>query len=121
MKQSPSVPYQCVNSAAVAAQINIDPSATFEGAGGSTTFTPARAKVVQGVLCNGYTFTLTTSAGARVHGMLYVNPSNGRLREEDATTTIKSTTTGKNVPATTVAIWSNYNSSALTIPTVPAA
>jgi len=116
MKQSPSVPYRCVNSAAVAAQINIDPSATFEGAGRSTTFTPARAKVVQGVL----TFTLTTSAGARVHGMLYVNPSNGRPREEDATTTIKSTM-GKNVPATTVAIWSNYNSSALTIPAVPAA
>lgn len=117
---SPSAPYQCVTSPAAAARINLDPSATFQRAGVSTTFTPAKPKMVLGQQCSGYTFTVT-SKGARAHGILYVNPTNGRPREEDVTTTAAASTTGKTTTVKTIAIWSNYDDPALTIPTVPAA
>jgi len=117
---SPSAPYQCVTSPAVAAQINLDPSATFQRAGVSTAFTPAGSKIVLGKMCNGYTFTVT-SKGARAHGILYVNPTNGRPREEDVTTTAAASTTGKTTTLKTMAIWSRYDDPTLTIPTVPAA
>jgi len=119
IKQSPSAPYQCVTSPAVAAEINLDPSNTFQRAGVSTAFTPAGSKIILGKLCNGYTFTIT-SKGARAHGTLYVNPTNGRPREEDVTTIATSSTTGKTTTLKTMALWSRYDDPTLTIPTVPA-
>ncbi len=122
VKQSPSMPYRCVTSPAVAAQINLDPSNTFQRPGVSTTFTPAGSKVVLGKLCTGYTFTLTAK-GAQAHGTLYVNPTNGRPREEDVVTTgatTGATTTGKTTTLKTLAIWSRYDDPTLTIPIVPA-
>lgn len=120
IKQSPAAPYQCVTSPAVAAQINLDPSNTFQRAGVSTAFTPTKPKMVLNQLCSGYTFAIT-SKGVRAHGTLYVNPTNGRPREEDVTTTGASSTTGKTTTLKTMATWSRYNDPTLTIPAVPAA
>jgi len=123
VKQAAGQPYQCITSPTVAAQINLDPSSTFQRAGVSTHFTPAGTKVVLGKLCTGYAFTLT-STSVRAHGTLYLNATNGRPREEDVTTTATTaataTTPAKTVTATTTALWSRYDDPTLTIPAVPA-
>ncbi len=122
VKLTPAMPYRCQNSPSAAAQLNLDPSATFVRAGRSTTFTPTqpKQKLVQNTLCDGYRFT-TTASGAHAHGTIYLNHNNGRPREEDVTTTAVSATTGKTITAQTTAIWVNYNSKTLTIPTIPPA
>jgi len=118
VKLTPATPYRCQNSPSTAAQLNLDPSATFMRAGRSTTFTPTKPKLVQNVLCNGYLFT-TTASGVHAHGTIYLNPGNGRPREEDVTTTAVSATIGKTITAQTTAIWVRYNDKTLTIPTLP--
>ncbi|HVA88935.1 MAG TPA: hypothetical protein VNL71_03750 [Chloroflexota bacterium] len=119
-----TAPFSCSQNPSLSASITgaVDPGRGLSGKGVSVHFHAAAAKMVAGVKCTGYAFTLHTPT-EHGSGVLYVSPSVNFPCEEDATLVgpaIGPTTAGATQTLISTWTWRRFNDPKLKVPAVPA-